>query len=97
MTTVKVGDRVGVGAQIWACLDCKVCKSDNENYCPKQIGEKVSSNGYCLSLIIDQIPTMLLIPTAPSLKVDMPATFAHTNILLFGFRTIFHRNWPPQW
>ena len=39
VTTVKVGDRVGVGAQIWACLDCKVCKSDNENYCPKQIGE----------------------------------------------------------
>ncbi|MCJ1349645.1 hypothetical protein MMC31_007886 [Peltigera leucophlebia] len=37
VTTVKVGDRVGVGAQIWACLDCKVCKSDNENYCPKQV------------------------------------------------------------
>ncbi|MCJ1304232.1 hypothetical protein MMC08_007044 [Hypocenomyce scalaris] len=34
VTTVKVGDRVGVGAQIWACLKCKVCKSDNENYCP---------------------------------------------------------------
>ena len=38
MTTVKVGDRVGVGAQIWACLECKICKSDNENYCPHQIG-----------------------------------------------------------
>lgn len=36
---VKVGDRVGVGAQISACLECKVCKSDNENYCPKQIGK----------------------------------------------------------
>lgn len=45
VTTIKVGDRVGVGAQIWACLDCKVCKSDNENYCPKQIGEKVSADG----------------------------------------------------
>lgn len=41
VTTIKVGDRVGVGAQIWACLDCKVCNSNNENYCPKQIGEKV--------------------------------------------------------
>lgn len=38
--SVKVGDRVGVGAQIWACLECKVCKSSptgkaeigNENY-----------------------------------------------------------------
>ncbi|MCJ1404665.1 hypothetical protein MMC11_007891 [Xylographa trunciseda] len=37
VTTVKVGDRVGVGAQIAACLECKQCKSDNENYCPKQI------------------------------------------------------------
>ncbi|MCJ1473260.1 hypothetical protein MMC13_001911 [Lambiella insularis] len=37
VTTVKVGDRVGVGAQIKACLECKNCKSDNENYCPDQI------------------------------------------------------------
>ena len=36
--TVKVGDRVGVGAQIWACLKCKNCKSNNENYCPHQVG-----------------------------------------------------------
>lgn len=35
--TVKVGDRVGVGAQIGACLKCKICKSDNENYCPDQV------------------------------------------------------------
>jgi alcohol dehydrogenase (NADP+) len=35
--TVKVGDRVGVGAQIWACLKCENCKSDNENYCPHQV------------------------------------------------------------
>ncbi|KAL8806062.1 MAG: hypothetical protein Q9182_001594 [Xanthomendoza sp. 2 TL-2023] len=35
--TVKVGDRVGVGAQIWSCLECKPCKTDNENYCPKKI------------------------------------------------------------
>ncbi|KAH8668715.1 alcohol dehydrogenase [Xylariales sp. PMI_506] len=34
---VKVGDRVGVGAQIWSCLECNQCKSDNENYCPKQV------------------------------------------------------------
>ncbi|KAF7715286.1 Uncharacterized protein PECH_005358 [Penicillium ucsense] len=36
-TTVKVGDRVGVGAQVWACLECEVCKSGNENYCPHQV------------------------------------------------------------
>jgi len=37
VTEVKLGDRVGVGAQVSACLKCKQCKSDNENYCPEQI------------------------------------------------------------
>ncbi|KAH6684985.1 NADP-dependent alcohol dehydrogenase [Plectosphaerella plurivora] len=31
---VKEGDRVGVGAQVWSCLKCDICKSKNENYCP---------------------------------------------------------------
>jgi len=34
---VKVGDRVGVGAQVQACMECKQCKSGNENYCPNQV------------------------------------------------------------
>ncbi|KAL7619633.1 hypothetical protein AAE478_010174 [Parahypoxylon ruwenzoriense] len=34
---VKVGDRVGVGAQIWSCLKCQQCKTDNENYCPNMV------------------------------------------------------------
>ncbi|KAL5490683.1 ADH6_3 [Sanghuangporus weigelae] len=34
---VKVGDRVGVGAQIASCYDCTLCTHDNENYCPKRI------------------------------------------------------------
>jgi alcohol dehydrogenase (NADP+) len=32
--TIKVGDRVGVGAQIRSCLECDNCKADQENYCP---------------------------------------------------------------
>jgi len=35
--TVKVGDRVGVGAQISADLTCVNCKADQENYCPNKI------------------------------------------------------------
>lgn len=31
---LKIGDRVGVGAQVWACLKCDRCKTDNESYCP---------------------------------------------------------------
>lgn len=34
---ISVGDRVGVGAQVQACLECDMCKSKNENYCPKMV------------------------------------------------------------
>jgi len=37
VTTCKVGDRVGVGAQVQACMQCKVCESKNENYCPHMV------------------------------------------------------------
>jgi alcohol dehydrogenase (NADP+) len=37
VTLVKAGSRVGVGAQIYSCLDCKQCKNDNETYCRHQI------------------------------------------------------------
>lgn len=37
MKTVKVGDRVGVGAQVAADLTCVNCKADNENYCPNLV------------------------------------------------------------
>lgn len=37
MTLCKEGDRVGVGAQVRSCLECKICKSDNENYCPHKV------------------------------------------------------------
>lgn len=39
---VNVGDRVGVGAQIYSCLKCRACKTDNENYCPEQVDTYVS-------------------------------------------------------
>ncbi|EKM52138.1 uncharacterized protein PHACADRAFT_151139 [Phanerochaete carnosa HHB-10118-sp] len=34
---IKSGDRVGVGAQIWSCMQCRQCKDGYENYCPKQV------------------------------------------------------------
>jgi len=33
----KVGQRVGVVAQVYGCLKCERCKSDNEQYCPEQV------------------------------------------------------------
>ena len=37
VTTVKPGDRVGVGAQIGADLDCGNCRAQQENYCPNMV------------------------------------------------------------
>lgn len=34
---IKEGDRVGVGAQVWSCLECGLCKNANENYCPRMV------------------------------------------------------------
>lgn len=37
VTLAKVGQRVGVGAQVWSCLDCRQCKNNNETYCKGQV------------------------------------------------------------
>jgi len=37
VTLIKPGQRVGVGAQSYSCLDCKQCANDNETYCRKQL------------------------------------------------------------
>ncbi|CAI6331637.1 unnamed protein product [Periconia digitata] len=34
---IKIGDRVGVGAQVGADLACGTCLSGHENYCPNQL------------------------------------------------------------
>ncbi|KAL1884977.1 hypothetical protein Plec18167_001634 [Paecilomyces lecythidis] len=33
VSLIKEGQRVGVGAQIFSCGECKQCKNDNETYC----------------------------------------------------------------
>jgi len=37
VTLIKVGERVGVGAQSYSCLNCRQCKADNETYCRHQL------------------------------------------------------------
>ncbi|KAF4465097.1 alcohol dehydrogenase (NADP+) [Fusarium albosuccineum] len=37
VTLAKVGQRVGAGAQVYSCQDCRQCKNDNETYCKDQI------------------------------------------------------------
>ncbi|EOO02138.1 putative nadp-dependent alcohol dehydrogenase 6 protein [Phaeoacremonium minimum UCRPA7] len=37
VTLIKEGQRVGVGAQCYSCLECRQCKNENETYCLKQL------------------------------------------------------------
>ncbi|KAI1273522.1 oxidoreductase [Xylaria sp. FL0933] len=37
VTLAKVGQRVGVGAQVYSCLECRHCKNNNETYCLQQV------------------------------------------------------------
>lgn len=37
VTLVKEGERVGLGAQRYSCLECRQCKNDNETYCVQQM------------------------------------------------------------
>lgn len=37
VSLIKQGQRVGVGAEALSCFTCSECKSDNEQYCPKQV------------------------------------------------------------
>jgi alcohol dehydrogenase (NADP+) len=39
---IKVGDRVGVGAQVGSCMECTSCKEGHENYC---LGSKDGKKG----------------------------------------------------
>ncbi len=37
----KVGDRAGVGCFTRACRDCKQCKRDTDQYCPKMVRVRI--------------------------------------------------------
>lgn len=87
--TVKEGDRVGVGAQVWACLECEVCQEHHENYCPKQVDTYgaeyedgyVSQGGYASHVRVHEhfvfdIPKSLLAEAAAPLMCAGITTFA---------------------
>ncbi|CAM9022407.1 unnamed protein product [Wickerhamomyces anomalus] len=47
-TGLKIGDRVGLGAQASCCTECSRCKEGNEQYCAKTVGTYASryEDGY---------------------------------------------------
>ena len=87
VTKVKVGDKVGVGFFIDSCLDCKMCRKGEENYCEKGLvgtfnGRKshgrVAGNkelrtfgGYAASNVVHQ-HFVMKIPDAIPLKRAAP-------------------------
>ena len=80
VTEFKAGDRAGVGAQVWSCLDCDRCKNDNENYCPKQsvcspfVGVQLT-HGVCSGSTLTMLNTL----TATLHTVVTHLVFAPTN------------------
>ncbi|CDO94998.1 unnamed protein product [Kluyveromyces dobzhanskii CBS 2104] len=88
-TGLKLGDRVGVGAQVSSCLDCSRCSSDNEQYCPKFVTTYsqpyfedgyVSQGGYASHVRVHE-HFVLPIPEALETKNAAP--------LLCGGATVF--------
>lgn len=84
----KVGDRVGVGAQIWSCMQCRQCKDGYENYCPKQVDTynaeypdgTISQGGYSTAIRAHQ-QFVFPIPDAIESK--------HAASMLCGGLTVF--------
>ncbi|KAK9250046.1 chaperonin 10-like protein [Lipomyces tetrasporus] len=37
VTELEIGDRVGVGAQCYSCLNCNLCNKGNESYCADHV------------------------------------------------------------
>lgn len=95
VTTVKAGDRVGVGAQVSACLECQACKSGNENYCPSQVG-KYDPLSSILHSALFYLKTHTTATTlmAPWRMAAMPVTFERTNISSLAFPTTWN---PALW
>lgn len=50
VTEFKVGQRVGVGAQIASCMQCRACKEGYENYCPDELDTYVCVPSYALCM-----------------------------------------------
>jgi D-arabinose 1-dehydrogenase-like Zn-dependent alcohol dehydrogenase len=54
VTTLKTGDRVGIGYQQEACFECEFCKAGNEQFCARQKAIGVDCyGGLAENIIVD--------------------------------------------
>lgn len=97
VTLAKIGQRVGVGAMISACMKCKNCTHDNENYCPKGIGRCFCSLVSVLNHLADDLPFIVQkrtthpTQTGRLLKAVTHPIFAPTNTSPSPFLTVSPR------
>lgn len=74
--SIKKGDRVGVGAQVSSCLECDLCKNENENYCQGKVDtyEPLSRFVSVACKLIEFIDTALSTRTAVGHTAASPPT-----------------------
>ncbi|PPQ66634.1 hypothetical protein CVT24_006926 [Panaeolus cyanescens] len=89
VTTAKVGDRVGVGAQVSACLECHKCKNGNEQHCSKCVytynsvypDGTVSQGGYATAIRVHE---HFAFPIPDSMKLEEAACFFCAGLTVFS-------------
>lgn len=97
VTLVKKGQRVGVGAQVYSCGECKQCRKDNETYSQVNLvntygsewpGAGIISQGGFASQIRTHEYWVSLIPDALSTKTVAPmlcaGLTAYSPLVRFG-------------
>jgi hypothetical protein len=107
--TVKVGDRVGVGAQVASCYECKLCKNDNENYCAEKVDTYVrplfSFSSSSLPLLFFSVIVLTSLShrrplntlTAFKPKEDTPLASSLTSNMSSPSRMPSSPRTPPAW
>lgn len=91
VTLIKEGERVGVGAQVYSCGECKQCKNDNETYCQYNLidtyGSKwpdtgiVSQGGYASHIRVHE---HWVFPIPESLPTNIAAPMLCAGITVFS-------------
>lgn len=86
---IKVGDRVGVGAQIGSCMNCRECKSGYENYCTKGVNTYngvypdgvVSHGGYATAIRAHQ---QFVFPIPAAIKSEEAASMLCGGLTVYS-------------
>lgn len=87
--SIKVGDRVVVGAQIDSCGKCRACSTQNENFCPEQVDTynakahdgKVTQGGYSTAI---RAPEQFVFSVPDALPLEDAAPMACGGLTVYS-------------